>query len=62
MFVLKLFDEELLKFEVVENISNPVVRIEWINKDAESLLPLGMPISDDGVAQWLKHRANVVFW
>ena len=57
MFVLKLFDEELLKFEVVENISNPVVRIEWINKDAESLLPLGMPISDDGVAQWLKHRA-----
>lgn len=30
-YVLRIFDTELLKFDVIENIANPVVGITWIN-------------------------------
>ena len=56
-YLLKLFDTELLKFKVVENLADPVVKIEWINEEKRQLLPLGMDVSDEGVAFWLKHRS-----
>ena len=56
-YLLKLFDTELLKFKVLENLSDPVVEIEWINEEKRQLLPLGMDVSDEGVASWLKHRS-----
>lgn len=56
-YVLKLFDTELLKFELVENIADPVVKILWIDDEKRRLLPLGMEISDRGLASWLKHRS-----
>lgn len=56
-YLLKLFDTELLKFKVVENLADPVVKIEWINEEKRQLLPLGMDVSDEGVAAWLKHRS-----
>ncbi len=56
-YLLKLFDTELLKFKVLENLSDPVVEIEWINEEKRQLLPLGMDLSDEGVASWLKHRS-----
>lgn len=56
MYLLKLFDEELLKFEVIENLADPVVKIIWKNEEKIQLMPLGMTVSDDGLAKWLKHR------
>ena len=56
-YLLKLFDTELLKFKVLENLADPVVKIEWINEGKRQLLPLGMDVSDEGVASWLKHRS-----
>ncbi len=56
-YVLKLFDTELLKFELVENIADPVVKILWIDDEKRRLLPLGMEISNRGLASWLKHRS-----
>ena len=56
-YVLKLFDTELLKFELVENIADPVVKILWIDDEKRCLLPLGMEISNRGLASWLKHRS-----
>ena len=49
-YLLKLFDTELMKFKVVENLADPVVKIEWINEEKRQLLPLGMDVSDEG---WL---------
>lgn len=56
-YVLRIFDTELLKFDVIENIANPVVGITWINEDEKALLPLGMEASDEGLARWIKHRS-----
>lgn len=57
MYILKLFDEDLLKFEVVENLADPVINIIWKNESKEHLLPLGMEVNEAGLAKWLKHRA-----
>ena len=56
MFILKLFDEDLSKFEVIENLADPVVKILWINEKQMNMLPIGMKVSDEGLAKWLKHR------
>lgn len=57
MYILKLFDEELLKFEVVENLADPVVKIAWKNEEKNHLMPLGMTATDDGLVKWIRHRA-----
>ena len=54
---LKHFDTDLLEFEVVENLAEPVVRILWIDEDKKHLLPLDMEISEEGLARWIKHRS-----
>lgn len=56
-YILKLFDIELIRFEVLENLADPVVRITWINEENKALLPLGMEPDKDGLAKWIKHRA-----
>ncbi len=56
-YTLKLFDMDLLRFTVLENLADPVVSIEWINEEKRELLPLGMEISDKGLASWIKHRS-----
>ena len=55
-YVLKLFDTELIKFKIIENLSDPVLQITWINEKNKDLLPLGMDVSDKGLASWLKGR------
>lgn len=55
-YVLKLFDTELIKFKIIENLSDPVLQITWINEKNKNLLPLGMDVSDKGLASWLKGR------
>jgi len=55
-YVLKLFDTELIRFKIIENLSDPVLHITWINEKNKDLLPLGMDVSDKGLASWLKGR------
>ena len=55
-YVLKLFDTELIKFKIIENLSDPVLQITWVNEKKKDLLPLGMDVSDKGLASWLKGR------
>ena len=55
-YILKLFDVDLIKFKIIENLSDPVLQITWINEKKKHLLPLGMELSDKGIASWLKNR------
>ena len=56
-YFLKLFDDNLIEFEVVENLASPVIEILWINEDKKSLLPKGMKASNDSLASWIKNRS-----
>ena len=55
-YILKLFDVELMKFRIIENLADPVLQITWINEKKKHLLPLGMELSDKGIASWMKNR------
>ena len=55
-YVIKLFDTELIRFKIIENLSDPVLQITWINEKNKNLLPLGMDVSNKGLASWLKGR------
>ena len=55
-YILKLFDVELMKFRIIENLADPVLQITWINEKKKHLLPLGMELSDKGLASWMKNR------
>lgn len=56
-YILKLFDIEIIKFNIIENLADPVLQITWINEGKKHLLPLGMELSDKGIASWMKNRA-----
>lgn len=55
-YTLKLFDTSLLGFQVIENLADPVVRINWIDNNNRKLLPLDMEPNETGLVRWLKHR------
>ena len=38
-YFLKLFNTNLLKFKIIENLSDPVLQITWINEGKKHLLP-----------------------
>ena len=57
IYSLKWFDTQLLQFEVLENLADPVVRIVQLDESKKHLLPLDMEQSEKGLARWLKHRA-----
>ena len=57
IYTLKLFDTALLRFEIVENLADPVVRITWLDETRIPLMPLGMDPNEDGLRRWLRHRA-----
>ncbi len=56
IFVLKHFDEEILKFSANENSSNPDYKILWVTEN-KALLPLGFECSEQGLESWIKHRS-----
>lgn len=56
IYSLKLFDDTLLRFEVVENLAEPVVHITELNEEKKHLLPLDMEPSGTGLARWIRHR------
>ena len=55
-YVLKLFNTNLIKFKIIENLSDPVLQIVWIDENKRDLLPLGMDISDKGLSSWVKKQ------
>ena len=56
IYTLKLFDTDLLRFEVVENLANPVLHITWIDETNKHLLPLDMEPNEEGLLRWIRHR------
>ncbi len=56
IYTLKLFDIPLLRFEVIENLAEPVVRITEIDESKNHLIPLDMKPNDQSLGRWLKHR------
>ena len=47
-FVLKHFDEEILKFSANENSGNPDYKILWVTEN-KFLLPLGFDCTEHGL-------------
>ena len=55
-YILKLFDRDLVRFEARDTGDLPEVTAVSIQKDALSLLPMGMEPSTSGLARWLRRR------
>ena len=55
-FVLKQFDDVLLKFMTKRTIDGIDVSITSINKDKVERLPLGMSPTSESLTRWLRHR------
>ena len=56
MYTLKLFDTPILKFNILENLADPVIEITWINESKKNLLPIDMEPNESGLIRWIKHR------
>ena len=55
-YILKHFDRVLIRFSAKDTGDTPEVCITHIDQDALPLMPLGMDVTDSGLARWLKHR------
>ena len=55
-FILKHKDENLLKFEVLKNLEEPVLKILWKNIKKKDLFPLDLDLSENGLVKWIKRR------
>ena len=55
-YILKHFDRELIRFSAKDTGETPEVCITHIDQEALPLMPLGMDVTDSGLARWLKHR------
>lgn len=55
-YYLKLFDEVLLEFNIVDKLDGFDVKVTSVNKEKLALLPLDMTADDESVKKWLKHR------
>ena len=50
-YLLKIFDRELIRFSAKDTGDIPEVSITHISQNALSLMPLGMEVSDSGLAR-----------
>lgn len=55
-YFIKHKDLPIVKFELIQNLADPEIKIMWVNEAQRQFLPLDMELSDEGVAKWLKHR------
>ncbi len=55
-YQLRLYDTNLIDFDVIENLSKPILKINWINDKKRELMPLGMEVSAEGLSSWISHR------
>ena len=54
-FVVRHFDEPVLRFSLLENLATPVVHITWETEN-RALVPLDMVVSNEGLSHWLRGR------
>ncbi|MCR5796225.1 MAG: XRE family transcriptional regulator [Solobacterium sp.] len=54
-YIIKHKDLPVLTFTIIENVSDPVIRITWITENRK-MLPLDMIPDDEGVVRWIKSR------
>ena len=55
-YILKQFDEPLVKFSATTDTSEPEIQILWTNEEKSALLPLDLTLTPDGVSRWLRRR------
>ena len=56
-YILKLYDEPLIEFKLeAKSLEGLTAEIISSNKDKESLFPLDLKLTDEGVVKWLEHR------
>ncbi|MBQ6907356.1 MAG: XRE family transcriptional regulator, partial [Clostridia bacterium] len=55
-YFLKLYDDELLKFDFETTVDSFKTNILWINNEKENLLPLGMTAENESLKRWIKSR------
>lgn len=57
IFELRQYDKTLMTFDFIEQkLEGQACKILSINEQYQSLLPLGMKVTDDGLLSWLKGR------
>ena len=55
-YILKQFDEPLVKFSATTDTSEPEIQILWTNEEKAALLPLDLTLTPEGVSRWLRRR------
>ncbi len=57
-YILKQFDEPLVKFSATTDTSEPEVQILWTNEEKAAFLPLGLTLTLNGLSatRILVHR------
>ena len=55
-YILKQFDEPLVKFSATTDTSDPEIQILWTNEEKAAFLPLGLTLTPDGLSRWLRRR------
>ena len=55
-YTLKLFDRDLIRFSARDTGDTPEVSITDVDQETLPLMPLGVEVTDSGLARWLKHR------
>ena len=53
-YILRLFDEPLIEFELLENLADPVLRMTKVVRT--DLLPIDLEPNEESLSHWLKHR------
>ena len=55
-YILKQFDEPLVKFSATTDTSEPEIQILWTREEKAALLPLDLTLTPDGLSRWLRRR------
>lgn len=55
IYELKHYDNTVLKFSAIDDSNEPDIKITWVGND-NTLLPLDLELTDDGLYKWLKRR------
>ncbi len=55
IYDLKHYDNTVLKFSAIDDSNEPEIKITWVDND-NTLLPLDLELTDEGLYKWLKHR------
>lgn len=55
IYELKHYDNTVLKFSAIDDSNEPDIKITWVGND-NTLLPLDLELTNDGLYKWLKRR------